>query len=479
VSDDPQRTAAFERVERPVFSLDGEWRFAFVNDRARRLLGNGRPLEGRVIWDVLPGVMDTDLPGTFHDARTSGETRRTTVPLRDDRRVEFQVFPGEGGLSVLLEDVTERHRQRQQRRRYEAAFSAADDPIYVLDEAGRIREVNEALLSLTGYEESELLGERMSVLLDDDELDRAERRIREAVVEGDQSVGTVETEIRTAGGRRRTCAINVAVLPDEGGISGSVGVMRDVTDRRQREQRLSVLDRVLRHNIRNEMNVVMGRARIAEGQADEEVSEHLRRILAKAESLVEVSQAVRRFADAIDPGLGSAQPRDAAESVKLIVEDLREEHPDAEVRLVIREPAWMRAHESVFTAVEELVRNGIEHAETESPTVDVTVDARGRPDRGRVEIEVADEGPGLPTAEREVLTEGAETQLDHASGIGLWLVNWAITKSGGELSFRENDPRGSVITVELPRAAPPGEGDEGESSGSDSGGIDARPDGGG
>jgi PAS domain S-box-containing protein len=475
MTDGSRRAAAFERIERPVFALDGDWRFSYVNDGARRLLTDGRELEGRIVWDALPGVMDTGIPETFHEASTTGENRSTTVPFGGNRHVELQVFPGEEGMTVLLEDVTERHRQRQHRRRYETAFNAADDPIYVLDANGRFREVNDAMVALTGYEEDELLGESMALLLDAAELERAEERIQTTMAEDEASVGTIETTIRTAGGERRTCAVNVALLPDDEGMRGTVGVMRDVTDRAQREQRLAVLDRVLRHNIRNEMNVVMGRARIAQRQADEEMADHLGKILEKAEDLVAVSRAVRRFADALDPGLGTAQPRDAVDSVRLIVDDLREEFPDAELRLVVRDTGWMRAHESVFAAVEEVIRNGIEHTGVDVPRVVVTLDTTGPPGEGEVTVEVADNGPGMPEDERSVLTEGGETQLTHASGIGLWLVNWAVTKSGGDLGFEENEPTGSVVTMRLPRVPrPPEDGESPEGSP----GAGARTDGG-
>jgi len=461
MADRPASMVVFERIDIPVFALDTDWRFTYVNDRARALLADDRSLSGQVIWDALPGVVETDVPETFHDAATTGETRTTSVPLDEERWVELQAFPEEDGLSVLMQDVTERHRQREERRRYELAFAAADDPIYVLDHDGIFREVNRAMVELTGYTKTNLLGNSMAMLIDPDELDRAERRIRETVIEGDASVGTVEVPVETEEGDRRRCEINVALLPDS---KGTVGVIRDVTERHQREQRLAVLDRVLRHNIRNEMNVVMGRAKIAARQADPEVGEHLDKILEKAEDLVSVSQAVRRFSDAIDPSVGSARPREVVDSLGLVVENLRAEYPEAELQLLVREPGWMRAYESALAGVEEVIRNAIEHADVETPEVNVTVDATGPPndEDGWLSIQVADNGPGLPSSEREVLTEEGETQLTHASGIGLWLVNWAITKSGGRLDFTENEPRGSVVTIELPRAAPPSRGEDGD-----------------
>jgi signal transduction histidine kinase len=64
-------------------------------------------------------------------------------------------------------------------------------------------------------------------------------------------------------------------------------------------------------------------------------------------------------------------------------------------------------------------------------------------------VSVADDGPGIPDHERAVLTDGEETALEHGSGLGLWLVHWVVERSGGRLSFAENDPRGSVVRMDL------------------------------
>jgi len=54
-----------------------------------------------------------------------------------------------------------------------------------------------------------------------------------------------------------------------------------------------------------------------------------------------------------------------------------------------------------------------------------------------------------------VLTEGEETDLEHSSGLGLWLVYWFVEQSDGRLSFAENDPRGTVARIDLQSATEP------------------------
>lgn len=54
--------------------------------------------------------------------------------------------------------------------------------------------------------------------------------------------------------------------------------------------------------------------------------------------------------------------------------------------------------------------------------------------------------------ETDVLTSRTETRLRHGNGLGLWLVKWTASLSAGDLSFAENDPRGSVVTPSVPVA---------------------------
>ena len=68
---------------------------------------------------------------------------------------------------------------------------------------------------------------------------------------------------------------------------------------------------------------------------------------------------------------------------------------------------------------------------------------------------VADNGPGIPESERRAISQGIETQLAHVSGLGLWLTKWIVDQSNGDIRFAQNDPRGTIVGIRLPAAAPP------------------------
>jgi sensor histidine kinase regulating citrate/malate metabolism len=67
-----------------------------------------------------------------------------------------------------------------------------------------------------------------------------------------------------------------------------------------------------------------------------------------------------------------------------------------------------------------------------------------------VSIEIADNGPGIPDSEWEIIKTGLETPLQHTSGIGLWILYWSVTAMGGTVERAANEPRGTVLTVEIP-----------------------------
>ena len=92
-----------------------------------------------------------------------------------------------------------------------------------------------------------------------------------------------------------------------------------------------------------------------------------------------------------------------------------------------------------------------ENDDAATPRVEITA-RTPTIDGGVVELTIADNGPGIPTDEKEVLLDGEETPLKHGSGLGLWIVNWIITRTGGRISFERNEPRGSRVTLAVPPA---------------------------
>ncbi|PSQ61264.1 MAG: histidine kinase [Halobacteriales archaeon SW_8_66_22] len=150
--------------------------------------------------------------------------------LRDDPTID--------GIVVYTRDVTERRQREQTLERYAGLIDAIGDPVYELDAQGRFTFVNEAFIEYTGYDEAELLGEHVSIGLNEDAIARTEAEIGQ-LLHDPEGTATLEYEVTTKDGERIPVENRITLLTDDDGrIRGSAGVVRDISDRKRREREL-------------------------------------------------------------------------------------------------------------------------------------------------------------------------------------------------------------------------------------------------
>jgi signal transduction histidine kinase len=233
-------------------------------------------------------------------------------------------------------------------------------------------------------------------------------------------------------------------------VVGYIVRYRNVTDRHTYEQRLRVANRVLRHNLRNRLNVVTGWAERLHDHEDPDVRDASERITETAESLVSLGEQIRLLVETADYAGETAEVVVLRDHLAPLAERLRQANPDAVVESKIPPSATVIVPNAklLAIAVENVLENAIQHNDAERPWVRLTVE-EGDHDEYAL-LRVADNGPGIPETEREVLRKGIETPLEHGSGLGLWLVYWTVTAAGGEVSFEAGDGDGSVVTLALP-----------------------------
>jgi PAS domain S-box-containing protein len=453
-----------------VFLSDGDRLVPVAaTESTRALFGEVPTLEpgDSIAWDVFERGEAEIVDDVANDARAydpeSPARSELHVPLGDhgllvsgsDAAADF----GESDLQFVRTlamnasaalDRTDRERELRRRKRelqrYETIVRAAGEPIYTLDAEGRFVDANEALAELTGYPVERLVGSHVSLVMDGEDIDRAEAAIAGFVSGDGPTDASLEIGIERVDGEVRRCLVNIALLPFDDEFRGTVGVVRDITDRHRRTQRLEVMDRVLRHNLRNEMNVVRGRAEALRGAVPEEGLDHVDEVVRSANALLSLSEGARRFHEAFH----EADDRgvlDLATEAGGAVESVAGQHPNATVETDLPDAAPVRAHRAVRIAVEELVENAVVHSDDPDPTVRVSVS----PGEARTDLVVADDGPGIPPTERRTIEGDVESALEHASGLGLWLVSWIVDSSGGEVDCEVSES-GTVVRVRLRNA---------------------------
>ncbi|MFW5937690.1 MAG: ATP-binding protein, partial [Halanaeroarchaeum sp.] len=269
------------------------------------------------------------------------------------------------------------------------------------------------------------------------------RRSDGELIHVDQTIAPVETE--------------------DGEIDGFVAVNSDISDVKRRQdqleaerdrarnlrQRLSVLNRIMRHDLRSSVNIIKGNANLAStGREDGP----LQNIVDQAEEVLEIAENARLIEETLSNSDDAKTAQDINATLRTAIAKLRREHPTASIDSTLTEDRWVRAHERLGDALDQLLRNAVEHNDAEHPVVEVRATCRGS---DVVEIGIADNGPGIPDGEIEPLGAEIEHGLRHTSGLGLWIAHWIVTRSGGEIGFEDAEPRGTVVTITLPLAEDP------------------------
>lgn len=223
---------------------------------------------------------------------------------------------------------------------------------------------------------------------------------------------------------------------------------------RQREE-LQVLHRVLRHNLRNDVNLVHGNAAsLAQVVDDPRHRTWCEEIMDVAERIVHYTEQTQK--------INRVTEDDATRAVDLaaVASRVVDNHPEltaaVSVELSVPETAIVRAHPLVEVALHELVTNAVRHNDSDDPMVALTIDSPGGPSH-LTELVVADNGPGISDDVRRTVQHRGETQLGHLDGLGLWLVSWVVTLSNGQLSIEDRSPNGARVRIRLPRATTRGQ----------------------
>jgi signal transduction histidine kinase len=245
----------------------------------------------------------------------------------------------------------------------------------------------------------------------------------------------------------RVQAITRGTLP-----AGTVYVLRDVTQLRDREADLELLNevlaRVFRHNVRNRLNVIDGYA--AQIEAQDTAGTHttevetIRNTAQRLMSHSEKATILRKLINA-DEQTESIDLSQLARKQQQRIEQTTA----VTVEAAIDDGVAVVAHPLVTVAVDELVDNAIEHHD-EPAAATVSVEVHTTADQGVIQIE--DDGPGIDPHELTALDVGKETDLTHGSGVGLWLVNIIARKSNGSVSItRGGADDGTRASLHLPR----------------------------
>ena len=376
-----------------------------------------------LIYDgTLYGVLNVyaDRPDAFDDQERrllagAGETiahayRR--IELQREYTDQYRTLFEEAPVMVVFTEATE------------------DEPV--------IEDCNRAFAEHLGYTREELRGTPLAEHYTD--------RSAEQLLEGGYDralVGEFVREQRTLVARDGTETLTVlraAPRRDrDGDIVGTHALFLDITDEEQirklerQNERLEEFAAVLSHDLRNPLNVAQGRLEFIAETCDSEHVAHVRNAHERMAALIEDLLTLAREGAAVtDPGVVD---------LAALAEGCWANVDTAGATLEVETNRSILADGSRLKRVfENLVRNAIEHG---GP--DVTVRIGDLPDDAG--FYVADDGPGIPEADRETVFDAGHSTNEDGTGFGLSIVQGIVEAHGWDIRVTEGDDGGARFEI--------------------------------
>jgi two-component system sensor kinase FixL len=378
------------------------------------------------------------------------------------------------GATKIARDITEttvRYRElRQNEALFRSILETIPDAMVVINARGVIQSFSVAAERLFGFAAREVIGQNVACLMPEPHAGQHDRYIGRYVETGERRIiGSG----RVVSGRRKdgsTFPMELAVGEvTQAGERLFTGFIRDLTERQDRERRLAELQAELIHISRlNELgqlvsalahevnqplsamaNYVNGARRLLAAGNENAVRQALERIGEQAER---ARQIIRRLRDLSRKGTTERRVENLGATID---EALALALVGTGSRVHVTIDVAPDARDAVIDKVQvqqvllNLMRNAVE-AMGDLPRRDLTITTTRGGDR--IEVRVADTGPGLAAEVRERLFQPFVTTKPDGMGVGLSVCQTIIESHGGELRAEDGQHGGTVFHFSVPAA---------------------------
>lgn len=272
-----------------------------------------------------------------------------------------------------------------------------------LDADHRVQAVNPAFETLFGYTEEEIRGENPDDYILPPEHEAEGRNITRRVMDGE--VVVAETERMNKDGERIPVSLLAAPIVIDDMQEGVFAIYRDVSDRREAEERIAelnntlrLLNKIMRHDILNDVQIAQSALELYREGEDEELLEKAVKRMQQGVSLIKRMRGLESMV-ATGKELEAVDVRAVAEEVT----------GDCDIECTVEGSAVVLADEALHSVLRNLVDNAVTHGDASRVAVEI-----GR-SGDRCEIRVVDDGTGIPD---EVKQRVFEEGFSHGSRAG-------------------------------------------------------------
>ena len=397
-----------------------------------------------------PSVCWLGVPLRSHDAIIGVLATQSYTPglVYDEADREVLEFVSTQ-VAMAIERKKTEEELRMSEESYRELFDSATDAIYIQDREGRFVDVNRGAVEMYGYPRDAFIGRTPEMLAapGKNDMERTLERV-------EQAFDGVPQQFEFWGQRSNGEVFPKDVRLSRGRFFGQDVVFafaRDVTERMRREEGirqlnevLGLTNKILRHDILNDLNVIRGATELYMEDNDPAM---LDRVFTRIDKSVRL---IRRMKDleALIVSRGTPEVHDARDEIHEVLDAY-------DVAAAIHGDGRVCADDAFHSVIDNIVRNAVVHGGTDR--IDVSISAMD----GQCEVRIADTGSGIPDHVKERVFEERFSHGVHAgSGLGLYIVKKTVERYGGSIAIEDNEPQGTVVVLRLPSAhgaaTPPG-----------------------
>ncbi|MFW6142451.1 MAG: PAS domain-containing sensor histidine kinase, partial [Candidatus Saliniplasma sp.] len=443
----------FETAQDGMLILNAETgKIKNANPYIQKILGySKKELVGEKLWETRPFKDLFENRKGFEELVEKGYIRYEELPLKtkdwDEKPVEFVSITYQAGEEIEVQcnirDISERKRLVDELNKRSEAMEASIDGMAILSEDEEYIYLNNAHAEIYGYDDpDELLGKTWSVLYDEEELKKFKDEIMPMFWEKGRWKGEVIGKKKD--GTKFPQELSLSALED----GGLICVVRDISERKEAEEREEFLHSLLRHDVKNKTQIVKGYIQLLKEY--EELSDQAKGYIRKAEKATEASDKIIEKVKK----LKQIEQEDEIEEVDIdsVLDQVLSEHEnelekegiDIEVNT---SGCKVKGGILLQEAISNLVENSILHSDCDQIRI------KARCDRNGCIVTVEDDGRGIPYDIQEKIFDRGFKQGENAgTRLGTYLVKQIVESYGGSVEVKDSELGGARFDVRLKRA---------------------------
>jgi len=378
-------------------------------------------------------------------------------------------------ITLALHDIEfeEEYKQAEeeiqiQRARFESIFERSLEGIVTLDINNNILEANTGFENIFGYKRKEIIGKRLDDLIVPERFYSTEaKELDKMALDGILSNETIRK-------RKDGTEINVSMSagPIETGeeIGGLFVIFRDITERKQAEEREKQLQQELylssrlasigelsagvAHEINNPLTGILGFSqRLLRKSTDEKVKQDLERIHNEALRAAKVVENLLAFARQTKPMREHLDINDIVQkTLELRAYELKTGNIKVALDLAPSLPKIIVDSHQMQEVFLNIILNAEQTMTEASRGGKLTI--KTQETKGYIRISFGDDGPGIAAEHLDKLFDPFFTTRGEngGTGLGLSVCHGIVVEHGGKMIARSKPGRGATFFVELPTA---------------------------